>query len=296
MYFINKGLKMKKLDKLFKRAKVIPTSKNTKIVVMSDIHRGINNINDNFHKNKLLYEEALKHYYKKGFTYIELGDGDDMWEVNDYYKIIETYKETFKLLKKFYLKKQLLMIYGNHDICKRKKKILEKYFYTYYDKRKNKNEELLNNLNVYEAIVLNYRNLKIFMLHGHQVDFLNSNIWRISRFLVKYIWKKLETIGFRAPMTLAKNYELPNKNEKKLINFSNKKKMMVISGHTHKAIFPINNTSLYFNDGACVHKDGITCLEIKNDKISLIKWFYKAKKNKILFKRKILNEKKLIIE
>ena len=102
MYFINKGLKMKKLDKLFKRAKVIPTSKNTKIVVMSDIHRGINNINDNFHKNKLLYEEALKHYYKKGFTYIELGDGDDMWEVNDYYKIIETYKETFKLLKKFY--------------------------------------------------------------------------------------------------------------------------------------------------------------------------------------------------
>ncbi len=284
---------MKKLDKLLKRAKVVPVKNSTKMVIMSDIHRGINNVNDNFHKNKLLYEKALKHYYKKRFTYVELGDGDDMWEVSNYHQIITTYLDTFKILKKFYLSNRLLMIYGNHDICKRNKRVLEKYFYSYHDKKKMKNEKLLNNLDVYESIILDYRGMEILMLHGHQVDFLNSNIWRISRFLVRYVWKKLETIGFRAPITLAKNYEIPNKKEKKLIGFSNKKKLMIIAGHTHKAIFPTNNASLYFNDGSCIHKDGLTCLEIKNGKISLIKWFYKAKKNKILFKRKILNERKL---
>lgn len=296
MSTIRRVMAMNKLDKLFKKAKKVPINKHSKIIIMSDIHRGIGNVNDNFTNNKLLYEKALRHYYNRGFTYVELGDGDEMWEVKDYNKIVENYIDIFKLLRKFYLENRFIMIYGNHDICKRNKKVLEKYFYSYYNYKKERNEKLFEHLQIYESLVLDYIGFQIFLLHGHQVDFLNSNIWRVSRFLVNHIWKKLEFIGARAPVTLAKNYEIENKNEKKLERWSIKNKNMIIAGHTHKAIFPTNSDSLYFNDGSCIHKDGITCLEIKNGKISLIKWFYKIKRNKILFKRKVLVGNRLIRE
>ena len=84
------------LDKLFKKSKIINIDNNSKIVIISDCHRGIGDINDNFYKNRNIYEYALEYYFNKGFTYIELGDGDDMWEVNNYYNLIKFNISTFK--------------------------------------------------------------------------------------------------------------------------------------------------------------------------------------------------------
>lgn len=278
---------MHKLDKIYKNAKKIDIYKHSKIVIASDCHRGIDNINDNFAKNKWIYKKALKYYYDNGFTYIELGDGDEMWEVKNYNKIIEAYPDIFKLLKKFYQENRFFMLYGNHDICKRNKKVLKKYFYNYYDYEEKRYKELFTDLEVYEAIVLDYFGFKIFLLHGHQVDFFNSTLWKVSRFLVKHVWKKLEHLGIKT-ISFSKNYKELNRNEKKLERFGNKKKTMVIAGHTHNAIYPTNKKSLYYNDGSCVNKDGITCIEIENGKISLIKWFYNFNSNNTSLERKVI--------
>ncbi len=285
---------LNKLDKVFSKSKIIPIDNKSRFVIMSDCHRGLGNNNDNFFKNRLIYEVALQYYYRKNYTYIELGDGDEMWEVKNYKNIIDEYIDIFRLLRKFNERNRLIMIYGNHDISKRNELVIKKYFYKYYNKKTNKEENLLDNLLIYESVILNYKNNEIFMLHGHQVDFLNGTIWYIAKFLVRYVWRFLEYIGVKPPIIEAKNYNVTNKVEKRLEKWSEKNNKILISGHTHHPIYPKIGNSLYFNDGSCIHSDGITCLEIKCGKISLVKWSYKIKKNKLYIKKDIIEGNKNI--
>lgn len=277
------------LNKTFRNSKRIFIDNNTKIVIMSDCHRGAGDNLDNFVKNQNIYEGALRYYYNKGYTYIELGDGDEMWEVENYEDIINVHIDTFKQIKKFNDINRFIMIYGNHDIEKSSQKILKKYFYKYNNEITKQEEGLLENLVVYESLVLVYNNKDIFLVHGHQVDFLNSNLWRFSRFLIRKVWKKLENIMTKDPTSAAKNYGVTKKTEKKLENWSIKNNKILIAGHTHRPIFPKIGQSLYFNDGSCIHPNGITCLEIENGNITLVKWEYKVNKNKLIsIVRKVL--------
>lgn len=284
-----------KLNKIYKNSKRLKIDNETKLVIMSDCHRGSGNNLDNFIKNKNIFKAALNHYYNNGFSYIELGDGDDMWEVDDYNEIIREHLDIFKLLRKFNTSDRLFMIYGNHDKCKKSKHILKKYFYTYYDEVNKKYEKLLDNLEVYESLVLVYNEHDIFLLHGHQGDLLNDNLWYLSRFLVRYFWKNLEHGGIKDPTSAAKNYKITKKTEKRLTKWSNKNNKMVITGHTHRPVFPKIGQGLYFNDGSCIHPSGITCLEIENGKITLVKWLFKVRKDKVIFVgREVLKGKELI--
>lgn len=272
----------KKLNNLFQNSPKISINDASKIVIMSDCHRGSGDSFDNFLKNQNIYKSALIYYYSKGYTYIELGDGDEMWEVNDYKDIIDVHIEIYKLLKKFHDSNRLIMIYGNHDISKKSPLILEKYFYKYYNKLTKTEELLLNNLTVKESLILEYKGNDIFLLHGHQADFLNSTLLKLSRFLVRNVWKNLENIGLNDPTSAAKNYQVTKKTEKKLQKWSLKNNKIIIAGHTHRATFPIIGQSLYFNDGSCIHPNGITAIEIENGKITLVKWNFTVNKDKIL--------------
>lgn len=265
-----------KLDRIFNNSKRIKIDDLSKIVIMSDCHRGKGNKYDNFIKNKEIYLYALMYYYNLGYTYIELGDGDEMWEVNNYNDIIKNNLNIFMKLKEFYDDDRFIMIYGNHDIYKKDNNILDKYFYEYKDETLDLEYLLFDDLVVYESLILEYKNKDIFLIHGHQVDFFNSNLWWVSRFLVRSVWKFFEHIGINDPMSAAKNNELAKWIEKKLKRWSILNNKMVIAGHTHRIKYPKIGESLYFNDGCCVYSDGITCLEIENGNISLIKWGYKG--------------------
>jgi len=58
---------------------------------------------------------------------------------------------------------------------------------------------------------------------------------------------------------------------------------MQIAGHTHRPEFPGKDNSCYFNTGSCVHPRFITCIEIENGEITLVKWFINVKPDGILF-------------
>lgn len=287
----------KKLNKIFKRSKKISIDDKTKIVIMSDCHRGAGDNFDNFVKNQSIYESALRYYYRNGFTYIELGDGDDMWEVKDYKEIIEAHLESFKQLKRFHDADRLIMIYGNHDISKKSTAILKKYFYKYYNKETKQIEPLLDGLTVYESLVLTYKNNDIFLIHGHQVDFLNGTLLNLSRFFVRYIWRPIEHIGIKDPVSAAKTYQVTKNIEKKFKKWSIENNKILIAGHTHRAIFPKAGQSLYFNDGSCIHPNGITSLEIENGSITLVRWEFGVNKSDFIsVKRCILEGDELIIK
>lgn len=247
---------MKRIDKLFSSSKIINIDKNSRIVIMSDCHRGDGNNEDNFLKNEVIFNGALKQYFKNGYTYIELGDGDELWEVDDIDKIIDSHKSSYKILDNFYKQDRLYMIVGNHDL----NKIINKKIYNKY----------LKNLEFYESLILNYEGISIFLIHGHQVDIMNSKLAFISKFMVKYVWKYLERFGINDPTSAAKNNKISEHTHNELIRFSKSKNVIVISGHTHKP--SLNKNQLYANTGSCVHPNGITAIEIEHGYLNLVSW------------------------
>lgn len=274
-----------KLDKLYQTAKRVKISKDSKIVFMSDLHRGDGSHADTFLNNKNLYSAALSHYDRKGFTYIELGDGDELWENRKFYNILSAHRDIFWRLAKLHREKRLIMLYGNHDMVKSNPEYIRKNLSYYIDPSTEKPVYLFGEMPIYEALVLEFEEKNILLLHGHQVDLLNCTLWKLARFLVRYFWRPLESFGVNDPTSAAKNYKRKKDTERKLIHWLNgkDKDLMMIAGHTHRPVLPKPGNTNYFNDGSGVHPRGVTALELENGKISLVKWSTKAKDDGTLF-------------
>jgi UDP-2,3-diacylglucosamine pyrophosphatase LpxH len=276
---------LKHLSQVFKSAEQISFDDSSRFVLMSDCHRGDGSWADDFSDNQNLYIGALNYYYKENYTYIELGDGDELWKNSKISNIIIVNNDAFSLLSKFYKDKRLYFIFGNHDMVKKDSNFIKSNFNKYFDERKKKYIPLFEDITIYEGMILNYTVTtgKIFLVHGHQVDFVNDNLWKLSRFLVKHLWKPLELLGIKDPISAATNYEKKESVEKKLVEWVIREKQMLIAGHTHRSMFPDVCDPPYFNDGSCVHPRYITCIEIADGNISLVKWQIKTKNDGSLF-------------
>lgn len=252
---------------------------------MSDVHRGDGNWSDSFAKNQNTFFTALSYYYKENYIYIELGDGDELWELNNFKDILREHSDVFWLMSKFYEEDRFYMLYGNHDIVKKSEGFLKDNLYYYYDERKQEDIPLFENMVVHEGLVLNYKNddNKIFLVHGHQVDFINYDIWPITRFLVRHLWRPLELYGVNDVTRTAKNYKKRHKLANKLTQWVMKENHILIAGHNHRPYFPDLVSSPYFNDGSCVHPRCITGIEIVDGSIALIKWSVKSNEEGLLY-------------
>ena len=275
----------KRISKVFASAAEVPFDDSSRIVLMSDVHRGDGSWADDFSKNQNLYFVALTHYYNENFTYIEIGDGDELWKNSKLSDIIYVHSNVFRLLAQFFAEGRLYLIFGNHDMVKGQDQYVRKNLYQYYDERQKNYLPLFENIKVHEGLILNHQDSgqKIFLIHGHQVSVLDYDLWRLARFLVKYVWRPLESFGFHDPTSTAKNYRKKDAVEKKLTEWTVKEKHMLIAGHTHRPMFPEIGDPLYFNDGSSVHPRSITALEICEGFIVLVKWNVKTKEDGTLF-------------
>ncbi|MDF2942037.1 MAG: hypothetical protein K0S01_895 [Herbinix sp.] len=281
----------KRLSHVLATSKIITFDESSNFVIMSDCHRGNNSWGDNFSGNQNLYFAALRYYYENGFTYIELGDGDELWENRSIQEVISAHSDAFWLMSLFYREKRFHMLYGNHDIVKKDPKFTQTKCHDFYCESSNSRMALFPGIKITEGLILRYRNTnnQILLTHGHQGDFLNDTMWMVSRFLVRYLWRPLELLGIKDPTSAAKNNVKKNSVEKKLIEWSNEKNQILICGHTHRPVFPQVGEPLYFNDGSCVHPRCITAIEIRNGTISLVKWAIMTKPDRVLFVgRKVL--------
>lgn len=276
---------LKRITQVFEAAEVIPFDDSSRIVFMSDCHRGDGSWADDFSRNQNPYYAALTQYYNENFTYIEIGDGDELWKNKRMNDIIYNHKNVFWLLSKFYNEGRLHFIYGNHDIVKSSTKFLKQNLYQYFDERTKKFLPLFENVKMHEGLVLQHRLTgdKIFLMHGHQVDYLNDKLWRLARFLVRYVWRPLETYGVNDPTRSAKNYYKKEAVGNKLTEWVKKEKQMLIAGHNHRPMFPEVGEPPYFNDGCCVHPRCITAIEIVEGFILLVKWHVSTKDDGTLF-------------
>ncbi len=288
----------KRISKAFQNALRLPLAQDSKYVIFSDCHRGTGSAGDNFLKNEFIWLAAMKYYFPRDFTYIELGDGDELWENRSLEAIKSMHPDTFKIISKYFQKNRFYSVYGNHDIVKKKESFPDKHLQNYYCVHTMCTKPLFPGIRFYPGIILEDQEGQkdIYLTHGHQADTLNSTLWPLSRFLVRYIWQPLEYLGIPDPTSAAKNNTKKKKSEKRLTTWAQQNNRLLITGHTHHPMIGTKD-SPYFNTGSCVSPTGITCIEIENRCLSLVKWALGTRKNQTAYvKREILGEKICINE
>jgi len=300
------------------RVRRLTLTPGMKLVCMSDMHRGDGSGADDFAQNSLIYRCALEHYLENGFTYIELGDAEELWENDNFDQIYITHTQVYELLAKFHdpdpEKTRYLKVWGNHDL--------------YWKDNEAVYCTLFPGILIHEGIVL-YPGLSrgdgeaaggaILLIHGHQADpKCSGEAAAVSKFFVHHFWPDLQRCGVKDPTRAAVNPGLCNEVDKRIHEWANNNDQgiaAVIAGHTHRAVF--ENLSLterryleskvktdgvrikhqpdgsYYNTGSCVHPLCITGIEItfeNGPRLRLIKWGQATEGNALTIQRTILEE------
>ena len=265
------------LDKAYQTAKKVKFDKDAKVIFFSDLHKGDNSYADDFRHNIKVYTHALHTYFEEGYTYVELGDGIELWENKSFKPIFDAYQPIFDLLHAFQNKKRLFLLWGNHDMEFRNPAKVEQIIRNFFPPKNIIDKDAFFNLEYYESLLLSFEDSgrSIFAIHGHQADYMNYKHWKFNRFFVRYFWKYVQKwFGISDPTSPAKNYKGLVKVERKLNQWIvNNKQQMLICGHTHRPRFPDPGDIPLFNDGSCVHPKSIIGIEIENYQISLVKWY-----------------------
>jgi len=325
-------LTSERLDEARSEAKTIPFDiDKDRIIVLSDVHKGDKqNGSDDFKHNEAIYCCALDYYLKRDFKLILAGDIEEGWECK-YEKIREWYKDTaFKMEREFVEKEKATgicyyyRILGNHDGDRVDPEDVEGHLRNVERHLK----PVLGEITVYPALFLGE---KIFIAHGHQGDPYSDRGAKLSRSVVRYIWKPLQNVFKFINTSAAKNNKIRRKRDQYLFEWAQSNDLMLIAGHTHRGMFEsfsktdqlqrqrselqtrsaaandpaaklllqvakqkisriiqeskeelskdkeisrlgTSPTPCYFNDGSCVHPDGITGIEIDQGRIRLVKW------------------------
>lgn len=270
-----------RLTQAYKNAELEYFDKDSKYIFFSDIHRGDDSASDEFARNQIVFLHALNYYYDRGYTYVEVGDGDELWEHKEFKHIRLAHSDVFEVMKKFYLDNRFIMIYGNHDIYLKNKFYVEKYLYSFYDEYTQDIHELFKGIRPQESLVLKQKETgqEIIIVHGHQGDLLNDQLWFINMFFVRYFWRFMHLVGFQNPSSPARNYYKRHKIEKNYKKWIAKHKKMLICGHTHRPKYAKLTELPYFNTGCCVHTRAFNGIEIKNNKIMMVDWRVRANDN-----------------
>jgi UDP-2,3-diacylglucosamine pyrophosphatase LpxH len=311
-----------------KKGLIIPlNTASQKFIIFSDEHKGAKNHADDFAICEKNYVAALDYYFNNGFFFINLGDGEELWE-NNIFQVKKYNQHSFEKEKLFQQQKRFIKIFGNHDLYWANDPTAFLQLESIYGEK----------VPIYEGCILtttiNERAFQIYLTHGHQGDLQSDGNW-FSKFFVSNIWGPIQGLLDINPNTPAFNNQLKSLHNSLMYDWSSvEKNVLLITGHTHQPVFmslthlerlyvkladaqkdkfaaaiksiedeiakakPVNPTKpdlskiipSYFNSGCCCFDDGdITGIEIAEGYIRLIKW--EAKNN--IPKREVLEEIKL---
>lgn len=265
-----------------------------KFIIFSDEHKGNKDYSDDFASNEPNYLEALQYYSQNKFSFINLGDCEELWKFKPS-QVIPKNTTALKLEAKFQEGGKYFRTFGNHDIIWKNK----------FDVDSCLKDIFKLPLPVWEGLLLTTKisdqPLSVFLTHGHQGDKLSDNN-SFSTWLVAHIWRPIQRYLQINVNTPAKDFTLRDRHNKMMHEWSSHRKdLILITGHTHKPVFASGKYSdhpgndvlpdkkkhegiklkpSYFNSGCCCYNDGdITGIEIANGNISLIKWHWNINKS-----------------
>jgi hypothetical protein len=288
-----------------------------RFIILSDEHKGAKDLADDFRNTETNFMNALQHYYDEGFTFINLGDCEELWETTPS-KVVEKNRRTLLEEARFLASDRYHRIYGNHDLEWHYELQRTLFLKPIFGPKLSINQGLL--------LQTTYKDRKysIFLAHGHQGD-QRSDGNAFSKWFVAAIWTPIQRFLEIQVDRISDSFELVDKHNILMYEWSvTQPDLLFVSGHTHKPVFASldhidrltrqleiakteNNVQLvnsikeeiekrqkeyagkqlvktmakptYFNTGCCCYPDGdLTGIEIDAGFIRLVKW--KAGKEK----------------
>lgn len=268
----------RRLTEAYENARVEHFDDSSRYVFISDCHRGNGSLSDEFTRNENAYLHALEYYFDHGFTHVEVGDGDELWEYPDFRIIRRAHADVFDALKRFFDAGRFILIWGNHNNYLRNQSYVEKYLYSLHRRHGHQEHDLLNGIEPCEALCLRHTSTghEFLALHGHQGDFFNDQAWFLGMFGVRYFWRHLHAFGARNPTSPAANAHYAEESELNYHAWVERHRTPLICGHTHLYSFPRHGESPYFNSGCCVYPAELTAIELADGEIQLVRWHVEA--------------------
>ncbi len=261
-------LAQRRLDQVFAASPRLTLADDARWVFFSDLHRGDDSRSDAFAPNRPIFLGALEHYWAQGFTYAEVGDGDELWKNGSLRAIQRAHAPVFDLLHRFHDARRLHLLSGNHD---------------------GSLDRVRDGMPVREGLVLQPRSgwQPVLVVHGHQADFVNDQLQAPLRLFVQHFWRHLQDHGLRntlpeGPAAAAAGRMVQQALrwtgrwqqaiEQKMLAWAQATQRAVICGHTHRPALAAVGAAPYFNTGSGVKPGYITGLELQGGIISLVRW------------------------
>jgi len=224
MGFDGEGLEVQ-LDRLWDEEKdVLPLStRGNKYVIISDMHMGNGEKADDFRKNKDAVVRTFNYYKDEGYSLILLGDVEELWQFTAD-EVADTYNDSVYEAIRAFGDDKVYRVFGNHDLDWKTKDPIRSKSSLAYD--------------VYEGIKLKDTNgvPKILLIHGHQGtkdsdknSFFSRAAVMIYRYLEPFV--KIDKTPEAPRSTILKSFE------KDRFKWARKKNIILICGHTHRAVF-----------------------------------------------------------
>ncbi|WP_421764202.1 metallophosphoesterase [Ekhidna sp.] len=158
----------RKLDKLYEQSPTLDIHSKKKWVIFSDLHMGDGGSTDDFKQNANLFTSALKSYYLKGDHALILNGDVEELQRFQLKKIVNSWKEVYRLFDQFNFKYSLFKTVGNHDL----------------------ELQLMRNLpfnyKLYDSLRLRFGNDNLFVFHGHQASKKYQEHNELIGFTLKY--------------------------------------------------------------------------------------------------------------
>lgn len=225
---LDKDLTWKKLNALWDNSDItVLDTKDKKFAIFSDTHFGNGGEADDFYGNREALVNALRYYKENDFALILLGDIEELWQF-DLEDISNCYADTIYSKIQAFGDARLYRVFGNHD----------REWGGWIDPIKSPGK--ITGF-AEEAIKLRDTNGEVHLLlvHGHQGSIDSDKYSWFSRFfvrifssiefMVKYIGAYGQTSATKSQV--AKDYE------RTLYSWAKSRKVMLLCGHSHRAIF-----------------------------------------------------------
>ncbi len=221
----DKALTEKKLSALWNDSSIKEIdTRGKRIVMFSDIHLGDGGRADDFRNNRMALGRALDFYLKENYIVILLGDIEEFWQFNSE-RVFNKYDST--IYKKFRAFKDgfFYRVYGNHD--------------SEWGTPRDPARAIAGESEVAsEALKLRDKDgiARILLVHGHQGDRESDKHSWASRFVVRLYafvepFIKFDRLASATKCQIIKDYE------KILYTWAKNSKVILICGHSHRAIF-----------------------------------------------------------
>ncbi len=257
------------LDAVYASAPHLVFDDASRFVFLSDCHRGDGSSADAFSQNEELYLAALSRYHRRGYTYVEVGDGDDLWLNRDLDVVKQAHPRVFDMLHAFEAEQRLYLIEGNHET--------------------GQPTDTKDGIAVHQGLVLDHaiHHQRLFVVHGHQQDLPNAALAGWTRFWVRRVWSPLSRsclgrawrpTGTGEPPAGALGSAMRWLHAQRrhvaqdLAAWADARRLTTICAHTHRPECANYGQAPYFNTGSCIAPGYITGLELERGVLSLVKW------------------------